>query len=74
MEIGIIIILSIGLSAFLALAIYASSVIEKLEKLINDLKNGWELCNSEDLETIQYLAICILFPCVLLLLFLLTNF
>ena len=38
MEIGIIIILSIGLSAFLALAIYASSVIEKLEKENKELK------------------------------------
>ena len=73
MEIGIIIILSIGLSAFLALAIYASSVIEKLEKLINDLKNGWELCNSEDLETIQYLAICVIVPCLFIIIFSLTN-
>ena len=48
-------------------------IIMKLMELINNLKNGWKLCNSEDLETIQYLAICILFPCVLLLLFLLTN-
>ena len=73
MEIGIIIILSIGLSAFLALAIYASSVIEKLEKLINDLKNGWKLCNSEDLETIQFLAICVIVPCLFIIIFSLTN-
>ena len=73
MEIGIIMILSVGLSAFLALAIYASSVIEKLEKLINDLKNGWELCNSEDLETIQYLAICVIVPCLFIIIFSLTN-
>ena len=38
MEIGIIIILSIGMVAFLAIAIYAASIIRQLENENEELK------------------------------------
>ena len=44
-----------------------------MKQFINNLKSGWNYCNSQELDNFLYIAICVLFPAIFLLMFLLTN-
>ena len=44
-----------------------------MKQFFNDIKSGWNYCNPQELDNILYIAICILFPALFLLMFLFTN-